>query len=282
MEVRSAITGRRGISLPFTDECPVLGDTGVRAELYQAAIALGSRRKWRYTEFRGGSLPLPKAQPSMSFYGHEINLARDTRELLASVDSAHRRAIRKAESSSLAVEWSRSVEATRQFYSLLCLTRQRHGLPPQPWKFFAALHRNVISAGKGDVVLARHANKAVAGAVFLHFTDQALYKFGASDQSYQHLRGNNLVMWSAISKYASDGFRRLNLGRTSLRNDGLRRFKLGWGASETQISYFKYDYEKGDFTSGRDDSSGWHTRFFNIMPRRLAMLVGNLIYKHLA
>ena len=282
MEVKSLFTGNRGISLPFTDSCPSLGDHDSRSKLFRAARDLGRDRKWRYLEVRGGPAPSPDANPSVSYYGHQVVLYDDCSRMMRSIESGHRRAIRKAENNSVRIEWSQSLRALKRFYSLFCVTRQRHGLPPQPWKFFAALHRNVLALGHGFVALADVEGKSRAGAIFLHFRDRAIYKFGASDPAFQHLRLNNLVMWSAFQDYGSKGFQLLDLGRTSLRNQGLRRFKLGWGTNETQINYFKYDYRLRDFTSARDDSSGWHTRFFQRIPRPIAKIIGSILYKHIA
>jgi len=47
-------------------------------------------------------------------------------------------------------------------------------------------------------MLASHKGKNIASAVYFHFGDKAIYKYGASDRKYQHLRANNLVMWEAI------------------------------------------------------------------------------------
>jgi lipid II:glycine glycyltransferase (peptidoglycan interpeptide bridge formation enzyme) len=122
----------------------------------------------------------------------------------------------------------------------------------------------------------------VAGAVFFHFGKTAIYKFGASNEAFQHLRANNLVMWEAIKWHAMRGFAVLDFGRTSLGNEGLRRFKLGWGTRERRIDYFRYDQRKSGFVTARDESSGWHNRIFRILPVSLSRLVGAASYRHVA
>src|SRR6266566_3873330 len=76
MEVESLLTGRRGVSLPFTDECGVLSDgTAPCGGLLQDAIQFGRSRKWRYLECRGiTELPADVASPSLSFFGHVLRL----------------------------------------------------------------------------------------------------------------------------------------------------------------------------------------------------------------
>ena len=53
-----------------------------------------------------------------------------------------------------------------------------------------------------------------------HTDEHAVFKFGASDDRRQSLRGNSLVMWSAIEHLAQKGFEKLHLGRTSCEHYG--------------------------------------------------------------
>lgn len=283
MEANSWLTGRRGICLPFTDECAPLCDNSESFRcIHEAALAHATLRRWRYLEVRGGKAWFGDAPPSTSFWGHRLDLRLAEEALLTKIDSAGRRAVRKAEQSNLSIEFSQSVEAIRIFYRLHCLTRKRHGVPPQPFVFFANIQRHVLAQNHGWVVLARHGGIAVSGAVFFHSGTSALYKFGASDDRFQHLRGNNLVMWEAIRRYASEGFASLDLGRTSLNNDGLRRFKLSWGPTEYPIDYVRYDLPAGRWVTARDDSSGWYNRVFRILPILVSRLIGAALYRHVA
>ena len=53
-DVRSPITGARGVSIPFTDLCPVLStDSASLRELFDKAIQLGIKYKWGKIQFRG-------------------------------------------------------------------------------------------------------------------------------------------------------------------------------------------------------------------------------------
>jgi hypothetical protein len=283
MEVDSWLTGRRGVSLPFTDECePLCKDADSFRRLFEGALEYAKTRSWKYLESRGGKTWYGDVSASTSFYGHRLDLARDEAGLWAGVDSAVRRAVRKAEQSGLSVEFSQSPEAVREFHRLLCRTRKRHGVPPQPLVFFANIQRHVLAQNQGWVALARHGGVPIAGAVFFHSGTTALYKFGASDKRYQSLRGNNLVMWTAIKRYAEQGYKVLKFGRTTLENDGLRKFKLHWGAEEYRIDYLQYDLRAHRVVSGRDDFSGWYSHVFRFLPIPLSRLIGAALYRHVA
>lgn len=283
MEVDSWLTGRRGIGLPFTDECaPLGGEAGGFGQLFSAALDHARRRGWRYMECRGGR-PLFGAVPaSTSFFGHRLDLLAGEVQLFARTEAATRRAVRKAEQSNLTVTVSQDLEAVRTFYALLCKTRKRHGLPAQPFHFFANIHRHVLARNQGHVIIARQGSTDVAGAVFLHHGDTAIYKFGASDESLQRLRANNLVMWEAIKWHARAGFAHLDFGRTSLGNEGLRKFKLGWGTTEQSIDYVRYDLRSDSFVTSRDEAAGWYNGIFRLLPVSLSRMAGSVLYKHVA
>jgi lipid II:glycine glycyltransferase (peptidoglycan interpeptide bridge formation enzyme) len=154
-------------------------------------------------ELRGGKQFLSTALPSQRFYGHELALEDDEKELSAALAPAVRRAIRKAERQGLTVEILQDAKGIKEFYSLQCQTRRKHGLPPQPFKFFENLQKYVLAEGGGIIILARFGARSVAGSIFFHAGRQAIYKFGASDEGMLELRGNDLVMWEGIKYYAS-------------------------------------------------------------------------------
>lgn len=283
MEVDSWLTGRRGISLPFTDDCePLCGEVDTFQKLFKSAVEFGKSRGWKYIECRGGRELFDGVPASLSFYGHSLDLTAGEAGLFDHLESSVRRAIRKAEKAGVTVEVLQSQEAVRIFYVLQCQTRKKHGLPPQPWKFFLNIHRHILSQNMGMVVLARHEGRPVAASVYFNFGDEAIYKYGASDEKYQDLRASNLVMWTAIKEYVRRGVKQLDLGRTSLGNEGLRKFKLGWGAVEHQIEYVKFDLQKNKFVAETDGASGWHTRVFRLLPVFLARIIGAALYRHWA
>jgi lipid II:glycine glycyltransferase (peptidoglycan interpeptide bridge formation enzyme) len=107
------------------------------------------------------------------------------------------------------------------------MTRKEHGLPPQPFHFFKKIHDHIISKNLGVVVLASFDRENVAGAIYFHIGEKAVFKYGASDKKFQHLRANNLVMWEAIKWYSQNGYRSLCFGRTEPENQGLLQFKSG-------------------------------------------------------
>jgi hypothetical protein len=281
MEVQSRFTGRRGVCLPFSDLCgPLVFHEKAWPHLQDKLSQLVRERRWKYCELRAG-LTHPGWAPAKIFYGHKLDLRIGTQELFSRCASSVCRAIRKASKNGLKVGVSTSEEAIRDFYRLHVMTRRRHGLPPQPWSFFLHIHDEVIKRQLGFVVLARNGSRAVAGAVFFHFNKKGLYKFGASEQEARELRGNNLVMWEGIRFLTEQGFETLHFGRTSLDNDGLRHFKLSWGADEEIIKYSRFPVATVRSTARRESVQPLHLRIFRKMPLALNRLAGTIIYPHL-
>ncbi|MEQ1851748.1 MAG: GNAT family N-acetyltransferase [Chthoniobacteraceae bacterium] len=282
MEVRSWLTGTRGVGLPFTDYCaPLVFERLAAPLIFDALTALARDRKWRYLEVRGPLSPNDGATPSVEFLGHTVSLAGGEEKLLAGCSSPVRRAIRKAEKSGVSVGVSQSGEALAEFCRLHARTRRRHGVPPQPAAFFRNIHREMIEPGAGFTVVARREGHPVAGAVFLRFGEKAVYKFGASIDEGQEIRANNLVMWEGIRFLAAQGCDSLDFGRTSVTNEGLRHFKLGWGTREQRLCYYKFDPEAKRWMTARDNASGLHNVLFRSLPLFANRLAGTILYPHL-
>ncbi len=283
MEIRSRLTGKRGVSLPFTDECPWLVAESLNLQvIIHEVVEYGNQREWKYFESRCNWPFSQDVRPSVTYLGHALALTKGEDGLFSAFEGSVRRAIRKAESAKVEVEISNTVESVRIFYKLHCGTRRKHGLPPQPFAFFENVFRSILSKSMGFVAVARQGEKPVAAAMFFHLGRKALYKFGASDYSLQQLRGNNLVMWEAVKWYCRNGYTWLDLGRTAPANEGLRRYKLGFGADERQIEYHKYDFRKRSFVSGPGEVFGWINRFFRLMPVPISRMIAALFYRHWA
>jgi hypothetical protein len=281
MEVSSFLTGKRGVSLPFTDYCePLVPNDQVFFALFDAAKQEAKTRGWRYIDLRLTNGILRSELPSLFFHGHALDLNGGQEHLFSRFEDTTRRNIRKAEKQGVEVRLENTLEALQEFYRLNCLTRRRHGLPPQPWHFFEHVHREIIAKGMGITALARQEGNTVAGNVYFHYGDKALFKFGASNMRYQHLRAGNLVMWEAIKFYAGKGFKSLCFGRTEPENKGLRRFKEGWGTQETDITYYRFDLASGAFVTENDSVSPGRREMLAMLPLPALRVIGNLFYRH--
>ena len=281
--VRSRLTGRRLISLPFSDHCDLLADTPdeIRA-LTTAVIEQQQQGHWRHVELRPAT-PLaldPALQPAQTFQLHRLDLQRDAATLLGSFhrDSIQRK-IRRAEREGLLYWEGRTDDLLQAFCGLLELTRRRHQVPPQPLAWF----RNLIDC-LGDRLCIRLAltreGQPAAGILTLMHRDRMVYKYGGSDVRLNALGGVPWLFWKAIQDAQARGAVELDLGRSDTDNAGLIAFKEHWGASRHTLTYWR-----APAASARR-ADGWAMRAarrsFASLPAPLQRAAGRLLYRHLA
>jgi hypothetical protein len=283
MEIDSFLTGRRGVSLPFTDFCePLVSADGQFEELFREATAYGKSNGWKSLELRGGGAFLAGRPASSAYLVHTLDLTGGEKAVYAGIRESTRRSVRKARATGVNLEILTTETAMRKFYRLNQITRREHGLPPQPYRFFEEVHAQVISKGHGFVAMASHGSEAIAASVYFHFGKRAIYKYGASDRRFQHLRPNNLVMWEAIRQSIGDGCTSLSLGRTDPEHTGLRQFKTGWGGEEHSINYYKCGLRACDFMGGhRAPVNGLAGRILAHTPLPVLRVAGSVLYRHM-
>ena len=282
MEVKSVLTRARGVCLPFSDYCTPLLFSSLTDELVNQKLQqIARERHWSYFEIRSHSTIPAAAVASELYYGHFLDLTIGRDSLISNFSSSAQRAIRKAERSGLSVRIQSDEDAMATFYKLHVRTRRRHGIPPQPWSFFLNIQRHVIGAGFGFFVIVEGRKRPLAAAIFFKFGRHAIYKFGASDERLQELRANNLAMSEGIKNLADAGAEILHFGRTEKENEGLRRFKLSWGATEEEIHYARFEMKSGSWKAAQPAGSGLHKHFFRAFPASLNRLAGAIIYPHL-
>jgi len=281
MEVNSFLTGRRGVSLSFSDYCgSIVTGTGEFQPLFERTLELGRKNGWRYVEFRGEKF-LNNELPAKVYAHHLLELSREERVMHSRLRESTARNIRKAVKEGVTVGTCGTLQGVRDFYNLHCLTRKRQGVPPQSNRFFEKLHEHVISQGFGFTALARQGQDIVAGLICLHFGNNAIYKYGASNVEFQHLRANNLLLWETIKRCAQEGFCCLSLGRTDLDNEGLLAFKNGWGGSRTDLSYYRYDFTTDSFVCDREQDMEVYRIILKKLPVNILRMLGKLVYRHM-
>ena len=282
IKVKSLITGSRAVSLPFSDYCNFLGnDPGDLKLLIEQIKGYGWREDWKYVEFRSRDF-IEEADPSEIFFTHDLDLTNSSSALWSGLKDSCRRNIKKATREGLKVKFDKSWSSLEQFYRFQVITRKRHGLPPQPLKFFKSIYESIISRDFGIVVSAYYQNKPIAASVYFHFNQKGLFKYGASDPKFHHLRPNNLIMWEAIDWHRENGCSTFNLGRTDPGDEGLLNYKRLWGSKETQLKYYRYCFKKNGYIHSASKSfNSTVTSLAKFLPSFLLEVIGRIAYRHI-
>ncbi|MGA3324677.1 MAG: GNAT family N-acetyltransferase [Terriglobia bacterium] len=281
--VSSWLTGRRFVSLPFSDHCDPLVDEPRELSCILAAL----RDQWKgnglkYIELRplesdfGLSTDLSKSD---TFCLHRLDLHPSVEDLFRGLHkNCVQRKIRRAERECLTCEEGRSELLLEKFYRLVVLTRRRQLLPPQPHAWF----RNLIlcMGDKLKIHVSSKDGQSVAGILTLSYKSTLVYKYGCSDRRFDNLGGTQLLLWKAIQEAKANGLRELDMGRSDCNDLGLINFKNRWGAAQSTLTYWKYGGDVANL-----ERRSWSTPIarwlFGHMPGRLQTAAGGLLYKHL-
>ena len=281
VEIRSWLTGRRLISLPFTDYCPPLGRNA--SDVTELASVLSD---WRSSigqpslEIRGAMPRTYGFHTSQVAVRHLLTLEPDVERVSSRFRKSASGKVRQAQRAGVEVTLSRSADGLSTFYRLHCLTRRRLGVPVQPKRFFEELWRSVIEREFGFVLLAHRAGQAIAGAVCLSWNRSLIYKYAASDPREMRSRPNNLICATAIEWGCRNGYRTLDFGKSELEHEGLRSFKSSWGAIEQPLEYSYLGAEPRRPQPGH--VRGAVSRVIRVSPPIVCRALGEVLYGHFA
>jgi hypothetical protein len=283
-QVQSWLTGRRLVSIPFSDHCQPLASGSDLSSILESLHHSPSAECWKYIELRpAADISLGEAQShfarSDAFRFQRIDLRPELETIYKGFhDSCVRRKIKRAEREKLSYESGRSEELLRQFRYLLLLTRRRHRLPPQPAAWF---HNLVHCLGdKLTIHVLSKDGSPVASIVTLTYKKTLVYKYGCSDARFHNLGGTPLLFWKAIQQGKHMGAEEFDLGRSAYDDPGLIAFKEHLGAVGSELQY----YRSPALCVKRESSpsrTSWARQAVAVLPDSLLAGAGQLLYRHL-
>lgn len=270
---------RRVISLPFSDTCPPLGvSERARTELIRGLAK--DRRVGANVELRGVRAPAPWTAIDC-FEQWSLNLARPFAEIQRRADRNFRRQAKHAAAAALKVENGASPAMLERFYRIQLQTRRRLGVPPQPMRFFTAVHKVFAKIDGIEIWLATSNGRDHAGVVLLRDGDRLYAKWSA--RAADSLPGSAHLLFLSILEHHAETASLLDLGRTDARNTGLSRFKAEMGASSAPLPY-SYLPNPPHIVSaeapGQSDRA--IARVWRRLPIPITRAVGAIAYRYLA
>ena len=281
--VKSWLTGRRFVSLPFSDHCEALIDDPGELDAMLLHVKRDLvQKKWQYIEIRPVS-HRPSSRTglgeSLTYQFHRLDLRKSAQELFHGFHKdCVQRKIRRAEREGLKYEEGNSEALLQKFYRLLVTTRRRQNLPPQPLAWF----RGLITAFGDDLKIrvASKGNLPVASILTLSNKKSVVYKYGGSIASLNKLGGMAFLFWKTIQEAKDKGLEELDMGRSDTDNLGLIAFKEHWGATGATLSYWRYPAPGPQLPQ-----SAWQKSiargFAQVAPDFVLETVGTLLYKHI-
>jgi len=278
--IESRLTGKRMVSVPFSDVCEPLADTDeVRRDLIVGLDDLRRQTGLRL-EVHAEVPDLPGGGPSDRFYHHVVPLAEGPELVLGkNIKQSKRRGAQMARDTGVTVRSATDGQAIDSFFRLHVLTRRRLGVPTQPRNFFRAFSR-LFDEGLGFVLLAEVEGRAIAANLYLRHGARLTYKYGASDPAELSKRPNDLLHFEGLRLACEAGCEHLDLGRTELDNDGLRRYKRQLGADERELTYTMTPAPAGK--KSVRSVSRLQRNIIRRAPAGFGRLLGAAVYRHFA
>lgn len=279
LDVRSWMTGRRLMALPFTDYCPPLSVDSESLTHFAADL-----EGWR-ERVGSPSVEVRARLPNLGCLDVTSNAVRHVLPVDGEIQSLEKKlsrtwigGIRKARREGVQIEMTRAAPSIAQFYRLHCMTRHRLGVPVQPKRYFQNLWARIVEPGLGFISVAWKSGEPIAASVFFAWNGNLIYKYGASDTRYWAARPNQLVIWAAVEWAFRNGYRSIDLGRTLLEHEGLRNFKLGLGSTEIPLEYSFI----GNGRKPATDGTAMHavSRLIKSSPQIFGRAVGEVLYRH--
>ena len=144
--IESWLTGRRLVSLPFSDHCdPLVRGTEDTQVLLASVQEEAQKKQWRYIEIR----PLQPIQAASlhcretaRYTFHHLDLEPNLDRLFRNLHKGSiQRKVLRAGREGLTYREGSTESNLEVFYRLLTITRRRHQVPPQPKIWF----RNLIA-----------------------------------------------------------------------------------------------------------------------------------------
>ena len=279
--IKSWLTGRRLVSLPFSDHCePLVDSVEELNELLAPALQELREGKIKYIDVRPLSLSFAGATDGAdSYFLHLLDLRPTLDELYKKLyGDSIRRTIQRAEREKLTLEVGTSETLLREFYDLHIITRQRQQLPPHPLKWF----RNVLMClGKhAQIRVAKKNGNAIASIFTVSHKQKMVYKYGCSDAHSHNLGGMQFLFWDLIRDSNERGFVELDFGRSECTNTGLVTFKDRWGTKRQLITYLRYPHQVHSTEPGPSAMMKLGQQVFSHCPHSVLRLAGNLLYPH--
>jgi lipid II:glycine glycyltransferase (peptidoglycan interpeptide bridge formation enzyme) len=279
MEVNSPLTGRRWVSLPFSDYCaPLCRDDNSLDQLTRELTCLSQESNAPRFEVRWELPVYPGIQSYCHYVLHTLKLDSDAERVRGRLHRMHRQNIGTAEKRGVRIERGEGLEHLQIFYRLQLQTRHRHGMPVQPWRYFKLLGSALFKRGLGFALLAYKDDQCLAAAVVLAWQQTLTAKYAASRADSLSLRPNDLLFWTAIHWGCENGYSLFDMGRTDLSNTGLREFKDRWGAEQVPLTYSILSAMPPQPTSGRL-MSVMHA-VIRHSPLWVCSAMGELLYGH--
>jgi lipid II:glycine glycyltransferase (peptidoglycan interpeptide bridge formation enzyme) len=282
LKIKSVLTGKRIVCLPFSTYCePLLPKEILKETIGNLLLNFKDTYKIDVRSLTDHSENLKNFSHSTEYVTHILDLAEDTQKTF---DSFHptsvRASIRRAEKNNLICRIDNTESDLKIFYKLETQLRKRLLLPPLPYSFYLNIYNELKNTGLLSLPVIEKDNLPIAAGFILNFKDTYYLEYTASDKNHIGLYPNHKLFWEVIKLAQSQGSRRVDFGRTSIDNTQLIVFKEKWNAKKISIHQFVYP-DTGLLKKKQHGLKNKLMKINSLLPLELLKLEGAILYPHL-
>lgn len=278
-QVRSFLTGKRMVSLPFSYVCgPIADSDEIGKILLKEAKKICQKNQSDYLEIRCFNPKNIRWQLSQYYSTYRLLLFQDPNRILQKFDSEIRRKIRKGQKMGARVIQDNSQEGLRTFYRLNLLNKKSLGVPAHPLEFMEKIRQKMAKYYR--LYLVKVDNLPIAGGIRFFYKKTALAVYGAADRRYLNFFPNNLRDWQAIVDACQEGYAVFDFGRVPQNDPRQASYKKDWGAKEQKLAYYYPSRPKKLIHERNSFSYHLISQIWKKLPLGAAQLLGENLFKH--
>ncbi len=279
VQIKSLLFGHSLTSLPFGvyGGPAAVSDEAVR-ELTDSAVRLAGASGAGHLELRNRVAHNP-AWPRQDLYvtfRKEI-LAEEEANMLA-IPRKQRAMVRKGIKAGLCSEIDSGID---RFFELYAGNVHRHGTPPFPKRYFAALKEEFGEDAEALIVVDAE-GAPLSGVLSFYFRDEVLPYYAGDDRRARDMAANDFKYWELMRRACARGLRVFDYGR-SKRGTGSFEFKKNWGF-EPEPLHYEYWLASGDRIPQNNPSNPKYKALIALwrrLPRPVANFLGPYLSRHL-
>ncbi len=278
LQTRNLRGVKKLVSLPFTDYLQILADDLPTLEVLCQLIQNQFRDRFAAIVVRSNE-PVPGADYESHNVRHELPTDVPLTEIESSFASAIKRNLKKARRQELEFHKRDDAAALDIFYKLHVLTRRKLGVPVQSRTFFKGIYDKLIKTGLGYVGIVSRRSVPISAGVMLGCNGRFVYKYAASDPASLEYRPNDWLVYNTIRIASEEGYRIFDFGISEKKQEGLRRFKSKWGATESDVFY---SYVLGQPDQNEEQSAVMRvaSEVIKRSPTAVCRFIGKALYKY--
>jgi FemAB-related protein (PEP-CTERM system-associated) len=274
-EVKSFFFGHALVSLPF---CAVAGvaasEPGAAAALHAAAQDTAERLGVEHLELRNPAPRLPQWPRQGLYASFRRPIFPEVEANMLAIPRKQRAMVRKGIKNGLASNVDSGVD---RFFALYADNVHRHGTPPLPKSYFAAL-RDTFGADAEILTVEDASGRPVSSVLSFYFRDEVLPYYAGDCVAARELAANDFKYWELMRRACERGMRVFDFGR-SKRGTGQFDFKQNWGFEPAPLAYEYCLYRRASIPENNPLNPRY--RALIALWRRLPIAVANVIGPHL-